>query len=337
MSNEISAKAIRYMENTFERLQFLGYDESIINKNEFLFLNEAESHSQYVKFNKLCAYLLQSINSKEEVVPFEVEEFEDPSQTAQNLMLSLRSLDFELDFPVSELKRAYGEAACKILEFLSCKSVAYQSLPEVKYLPHLSSEKVDEESKVEEAEMNKRETLTEKYKGWYEEVDRVSPLLEVDFESILNETNEGSLNSIIQNANAFVSEYEASKHLLARLKEESETKLKQINSNEAAVQTMFDKLIRDYTNVDKQVNSLEEERENILKDYQLSKADSQQLAVKLRKLNAAVEEKGNSITDTSQIVKLKSTLQQMKTEIRKQDFELGVLQHTLLQKNLCRA
>ena len=334
MSNGISAKAIRYMENTFERLQFLGYS-STIKRDEFLCLNEAESHSQYVKFNKLCAYLLQSINSKEEVVPFEVEEFEDPSITAQKLMVSLRSVDdFEIDFPISELKRAYGDAACKILEFLSVKSVAYQSLPEVKYLPHLPSDEVDEESKVKEAGMKKREASTEKYKEWYEEVDRVSPLLEVDFESIRNKTNEGN-HSIMQNANAFISDYETSKHLLVRLKEESETKLEQMNSNEAAVQTIFDKLIRDYTIVDKQVSLLEEERENVLKDYEKSKADSKQLSAKLQKLNAAVEEKGNSITDTSQIMKLKATLQQMKTEIRKQDFELGVLQHTLLQKNLC--
>lgn len=186
-----------------------------------------------------------------------------------------------------------------------------------------------------EAGMKKREASREKYKEWYEEVDRVSPLLEVDFESMRNKTNEGNLDSIIRNANAFVSDYETSKHLLVRLKEESETKLEQMNSNEAAVQTIFDKLIRDYTNVDKQVSLLEKERENVLKDYEKSKADSKQLSAKLQKLNAAVEEKGNSITDTSQIVKLKATLQQMKTEIRKQDFELGVLQYTLLQKNLC--
>lgn len=333
MSNGISAKAIRYMENTFERLQFLGYS-STIKRDEFLCLNEAESHSQYVKFNKLCAYLLQSINSKEEVVPFDVEEFEDPSVTAQKLMVSLRSVDdFEIDFPISELKRAYGDVACKILDFLSVKSVAYQSLPEVKYLPHLPSDEVDEESKVKEAGMKKREASTEKYKEWYEEVDRVSPLLEVDFESIRNKTR--NLDSTMQNANAFISDYETSKHLLVRLKEESETKLEQMNSNEAAVQTIFDKLIRDSTIVDKQVSLLEEERENVLKDFDKSKADSKQLSAKLQKLNAAVEEKGNSITDTSQIMKLKATLQQMKTEIRKQDFELGVLQHTLLQKNLC--
>ena len=45
-----------------------------------------------------------------------------------------------------------------------------------------------------------------------------------------------------------------------------------------------------------------------------------------------MDEKGNSMTDTTPLIQLKSNLQLMKASIRDYDLQIGLLERTLLQK-----
>ncbi|CAM9416703.1 unnamed protein product, partial [Discosporangium mesarthrocarpum] len=52
-----------------------------------------------------------------------VDKYDDTNTSANKLMLALTGMGFELDFPASRLKMAYGEPACAVLDFLTGKAL----------------------------------------------------------------------------------------------------------------------------------------------------------------------------------------------------------------------
>merc|ERR1712216_525786 len=54
----------------------------------------------------------------------------------------------------------------------------------------------------------------------------------------------------------------------------------------------------------------------------------------LQRIKSRMDERGNSMTDTSPLIKIKSALSQLKTEAKHMDIRIGVVTHTLISKKL---
>ena len=122
----VTSSTLRAMENALERLRCLRYSSFIsktVNIDEFV-LPAQNTASQFKFYFEVVRFLISSIRLKDEsVTPFDAEEYDDPNVVAQKLMLSLRSLNFEMDFPIAKLKQPFGEIACSILDFLTLKAL----------------------------------------------------------------------------------------------------------------------------------------------------------------------------------------------------------------------
>jgi estrogen-related receptor beta like 1 len=60
------------------------------------------------------------------------------------------------------------------------------------------------------------------------------------------------------------------------------------------------------------------------------------LSKKLHSVKSKVDEKGNMMTDTSPLIRIKTTLRGIKAEIRDYDLQIGILEHNLVQRRLAK-
>ena len=49
---------------------------------------------------------------------FTTDKYDDPNTSVNKLMLELKKMGFDMDFPASKLRQAHGEAVCRVLTFL---------------------------------------------------------------------------------------------------------------------------------------------------------------------------------------------------------------------------
>ena len=377
------------------------------------------------------------------VTPFHTEEYEDPNHIAQKLMLSLRSLHYEMDFSIAKLKIPFGDIACSILDFLSNRAmtvkgyvfedVRYVSLnndnggdedassegedeeisegdgdgvlDETRYLgegeyghdhengtevrdEHISNNDADVNTNADvddaidapnpnaEDEKSNGSAIAAKPKidlmEWRKELERVGPLLDSQiyfegkknvstgagastskistlsrsprrraggsggFSSGFNGSNwRNQFETILLENSKFETEFTASQSAFERLCKESNSTLAQVEADEDAIHDLFYETIgKEHALLSNKIHSLEQDRQKSSHDLKSARDELQAVTHHLEDVKEMVEEKGKSITDTSQLVRIKTTLQDMKAEIRDFDLEIGVLEHTLLHKRL---
>jgi len=335
----VASSTIRSMENAFERLNCLNFPGRIA-KNEFLNPN---GNSLFYNYISVQAFLIDRIREKEpDVTPFETEEFEDPNQIAQKLMLSLRSLDYVIDFPIAKLKQPFGGIACSILDFLSARALLNFSIEEPKYDEDdvdVSTEDEGDRNDNFDGTANERYTVSGQVQAdiqlieWRHELERVGPLLELKFDAKQQEWRE-QVDVIVAVGENFAYDFEASKLALERLEEVTAATLESLESNETFIHDKMNHIAENFNNVSINIKKLEQRREQSTVALEKARTELIEVTKELGEVKAKVEEKGNSITDISRLLQIKTVLQEMKAEIRVFDVDIGMLEHTLLHKRL---
>ena len=61
---------------------------------------------------------------------------------------------------------------------------------------------------------------------------------------------------------------------------------------------------------------------------------SSQLGEQLDEVKSTMDERGNSMTDTTPLVKIKKALQRLKREIKEMELRMGVVSHTIMQAKI---
>jgi estrogen-related receptor beta like 1 len=384
----VTSVTIRSMENTLERLRCLKYKSHIskrISIDEFI-LPSSNTAFQFNLYIELVKWLISTLRLKDESInSFDVEEYEDPNFIAQKLMLSLRSLNFSMDFPIAKLKQPFGEIVCSILDFLTSK--ALQSSGFVFQKPMYVDERTNQEGGDEEAVIDDTsfngggydeddndndalatETIDMSYfddgndndskldgeydrdnstKGhtntkiqsqidpieWKRELERVGPLLDIKFEN-KHDNWRNQVESVYVERENFGNEFTASKSAFERLCKESSGTLRRMETKESAIHDKFRQIGSEHEDISTKIKRLENNRRQYSADLDDSRKDLLAVTNRLVEVKAKVDEKGSSITDTSQLVNIKTTLQDIKAEIRNFDLEIGILEHTLLHKRL---
>mmetsp|Transcript_35464 Transcript_35464/g.56724 ORF Transcript_35464/g.56724 Transcript_35464/m.56724 type:complete len:444 (+) Transcript_35464:327-1658(+) len=110
-------------ENVLEKLKLVEYDVEYCQRKNinpfpktYFASPAANASSQWSSFIGLVSWLMKEIGHE-----FEVDKYDDPNTSSNKMMLALKKLNFESDFPVSRLKQGYGEAVCSVLDFLVSK------------------------------------------------------------------------------------------------------------------------------------------------------------------------------------------------------------------------
>ena len=363
----VTSATLRSLENALERLKCLNYElhfvhdqqQKRVKPNDFI-LQAPNQGSQFNHYIELIKWLIATIRHQDDTTtPFDVEEYEDPNVIAQKLMLSLRSLNFELEFPITKLKQPYGEIACSILDFLTSKAMSNFVFKEPSYVNESQSDEEDGDivddtslgdlftsdvttadaidirhynddsprTKVDADNTNIQSNIDPI--AWKRELENVGPLLlEISFDT------RSQVDSVFAESQKFQDECEASKTAFARLCKESAGMLDHIESKERAINDKFRNVGNEHEETSCKIKELEGNRRQ--SSAALDDARNELLAMtnQLCEAKVRVDEKGNSITDTSQLVRIKTTLQDIKAEIRDYDLQIGILEHTLLHKRL---
>ena len=337
-TNTIDSSTIRSMENILERLKCLNFPGRF-DKKEFVHPNGSD---QYNKFRVCLMFLIDKIREKDpNITALETEEFEDPNLITQKLMLSLRSLDYAIDFPIAKLKQPFGDTACSILDFLSIRALSEFSIGEPKYLDEVNTSAKDEgdwyctseEKAIERKDGSEKVQSGTDLIKWRQELERVGPLLEVKFDSKQQKWRE-HIEIIVTGGEDFGHAFEASKLVLERLAEDTAATLDSLELNESFIHDKMNHIAEEYDHISINTNLLENRSEQSKQSLDEARVELHGLTKGLAEVKAKVEEKGNSITDTSRLLQIKNTLQEIKGEIRLFDVEIGMLENTLLHKRL---
>jgi estrogen-related receptor beta like 1 len=176
----VKGSTFRAMESVHEKLKCLNYGflfvkelkQPPVSKDEFILPPMKNTGHQFSHYIQLIKWLLSLIvNSKNDdnididehsLLPSvtaasefdKVDIYDDPNVIAQKLMLTLRELGYNMDFPITKLKQPYGEIATSVLNFLAdmalhCKN--FQFIVEPKYI---TSKKHNEEEEEEDDDDN---------------------------------------------------------------------------------------------------------------------------------------------------------------------------------------
>ncbi len=300
---------------------------------------------------------------------FWVEEYEDSNTIAQRLMYSLQSIDFPTDIPIVKLKQPHGKIVYSILDFLTTKAMEVMKATDmtVSESGHsqtnsddCSGEIVDHDEdgtsatsySVPEAHQTPKPksptmTSTDQYPNidpneWTRELERVGPLLEKKLRRYHSDDSVSTtsrywrvhLNQFMKEYENFVYESDASSAAIDRLHNDATTSLEQIELKEMTIHDRFKKIAHDHGQVTMRIDELKASTQDSVSILNNAKDELQSLSSQLAQVKAMIDERGNSMTNTNPLVRIKTALLNIKSEIRDYDLEIGVLEHTLLHKRL---
>lgn len=361
------------MENSIEKLKCLNYEisfvknvqQKIVSQDEFTIpaANTALQFNHYVGLLKWLISIVQGGQS------LDVDEYDDPNIIAQKIMLKLRSLDFEVNFPIAKLKQPYGEVACSILDFLTNKALEvqgfrfsepkYENNPEKKegsnelgYVDDDTMHNACEESGditdfYADADFSRdnecvriddtADTVIEPNIDpieWRTELERVGPSLQAHIKKKQDNDWKGHIDQANSESKKVELELHASREVFTRLQNDSMIVLEQIHAKEQIINDRLQYLSN-------QCSSLYGKTRECEKACAESSATVTKLSTELSRIThllnetkESVDEKGNSMTDTTPLIMLKTNLQLIKADIRDYDLQIGLLERTLLQKRI---
>ena len=165
------------MEDALEKLRWLNYEQHFVygmqqrrvSRDEFI-VSAKNPGLQFNLYIHLLKWLLTLINmtegekENEAILDFQsLDTYDDPNVIAQKLMLVLRLLGYEIDFPITKLKQPYGEEAISILNFLADKALDDKGFqheqPQYTTLDKLKSDDYDRKQDEEDIVSTDEETF----------------------------------------------------------------------------------------------------------------------------------------------------------------------------------
>ena len=126
-------------ENIHEKLKNLDYEEHFVKAKKqkaftkeqcFSFGSDTNPSLQFQYFLELMTWLFSLIQSNETEEAkdttvegddpfFHINPYDDPNTIAHKIMIAVRELGFDADFPANKLKNPYGEGFVRVLDFLT--------------------------------------------------------------------------------------------------------------------------------------------------------------------------------------------------------------------------
>ena len=293
-----------------------------------------------------------------------MDKWDDPTTSGNKLMLTLKQLGFQLDFSVSKLKQAHGEAVCNVLHFLLDKVLKVNGF-QWKAPVHLPREDLEdaiedvegelEEEEIEEAieseeeddglgasfrgtyskEMEgtkqavlKNETNPEYQAAWRTELERVGPKLRSRLAGIGNEWRSHLEQTKLHQVTIDKVLPDCSKDL-SQIHKILSTSLDRITSKERLLSNQFDNLSNQYRETRRELVAATDAHESAGEAIDKLSNDLANVTDALEELKGNMDDRGNSMTDTSPLQKMRQAVNQLKRDNEELDIQIGVVNHTL--------
>ncbi|KAK3239465.1 hypothetical protein CYMTET_16032 [Cymbomonas tetramitiformis] len=323
-------------------------------------------NEQFFYFTSLVTWLLNA-TGRNFTAP---QQFDDPNAACTNILMELKESGFATpNFPPAKLKSGYGEAICGVLDNLAdlvlekqgftWKKAVYQpdgyvEEAEVDEGADLGAEMGDADNIGGLPEPEEEEAYMEGVRGnetsekdstdgpleskidaaeWKLELERVGPQLRVtvvpdgkDWRTHLEQTH--------QHQQTIEDALPDSKSQLDRVESEVTGALEKITTREKFVNNQFEHLTREYRAVREQLAQVQERYNKSTENVAELTNELAHVSEELENIKNTMTEKGDNISDTSPLVKIKSAIQRLKVELKAMEVRIGVAEHALLQVNL---
>jgi len=168
---------------------------------------------------------------------------------------------------------------------------------------------------------------------WKMELKRVAPFLRVQHEDKSDSWRNHLKQSKVEHKK-ILCEMSRCHDNFTLLNEVITTTLEHIDLKEQIINDQFENISREFSSYRARNSDLEQSCKDTSSSVEKLSSDLSIITKKLKHIKESVNTKGNSITDTSPLTRMKSALQQIKSEIRSYDLQLGILEHILLHKRI---
>jgi len=351
-------------EEIYEKLKLLNYEKEMLSHKGFkpitksYFAVALNPNEQFTYFKTLVKYLLalNDINSSE------VTKYDDPMTVASNILVELKKLGIDCDFPPIKLKSGSGEQVCFVLlnlvnRALKNKKFTFKA-PRFDKVDKAQEEEpqVDEDgdrdndigednieiSEEDPDDINERRALEEAFpdrqiiesnidhKEWILEVERVTAKLKIPAPNDAKEWR-----NHIEQAKGYSQQIKKiipdARVRLERMSENLGKILEKISKRERGINVNMNELGTEYKAKAEQLKNLVNrynELNTTVKEY---KDKYKEITEKFEHVTTAISEHGNVVTDNAPLVKIKTAIQKLREEITNMDLRIGVLSHTVMQ------
>jgi len=169
--------------------------------------------------------------------------------------------------------------------------------------------------------------------AWQIELERVTPMLKMQILSDPKEWRNRLVNtkSHQQTVHQLAPETYA---MLDRLSEDMERTLQAVRKSEAKLNSQCKEQVDEYTSKQEKLQEVQDVYN--AKSEAISELTNtlSQVSDELAGTKGRMDERGNSMTDTSPLIKIKTALTRLKDERKAMDIRIGVVTHTLIAKKL---
>jgi len=362
------------MEEVLEQFKLLEYETDFCegwNMKPFsrhYFAIATNPGEQFYAFTSIVAWLLGRCGTRIE----RPQEYDDPNATISEILNESRALGVSVDFPPAKLKTGNGEQVIYLLYSLAEKALAKQGWVWEK--PEFTEEDEPEESvmedeteliidnfdepadeaeeeieeddsymqlggiqkQVEELTASKPESVLEAKvdaNEWKLEVERVLPLLKVHIRTDNKDWRHHyeQMQNYSEGINVTLQE---TKTQLDKLHAEISKTLEKIASREKYINNQLEHLIQNYRLNQDQLAQVKEQYESSSGGVNELTQQLAQVSDELEQVKQQMEERGNNMTDSGPLVRIKKALAGLTTETKQMEIRIGVLEHSILQMKL---
>jgi len=361
---EAEAVPFLLMEEILERLKMLNYEREMPGSfkpltHTYFAVPSGNPAEQFHYFTSTCAWLmsLQGVSWK---APSQMD---DPNSAVSALYSQLQQMNAPTNYPPQKLKTGYGEHPCAVLKFLLDQLTI--EFKRATYAEELEYEEaaVDEDAEVDVDELadevgaadveedeffgggggeggvepNKLTDsildATVEPAAWQIELERVTPLLKMQILSDPKEWRNRLVNTK-SHQQTVASLAPETYQMLDRLSEDMERTLQAVRKSESKLNSQCKDQVEEYASKQEKLQEVQDVYN--AKSEAISELTNtlSQVSDELAGIKGRMDERGNSMTDTSPLIKIKSALGRLKDERKAMDIRIGVVTNTLVAKKL---
>lgn len=373
INNAVQASCSLFkMSILLDKLQALNYEEKfckeissdhqIFNKEYFVF-PQNNTIAQFQQFTLLVTWLFNTIRDNS----FTVDEFDDPNTIVHKIMLEMQILGFENTKPASQLKVGHGGIVLDVLNFVADMALEQSNFefglfthPEQRlacvdgdddfcFIDDIQEE--EEEDFQFYVDSSQDDSVNDSISSqrmiesninatqWKAELERIAPKLKAEENQIrrkLLDINDWRQNFRQQQKNAMNVKDKVPLAIdqLNHFARELKTDMNSIHLKENDLNDRHAEYQHEYVEVkekEKVIAAIFKQHNDEVDELALEHSD---LKSKLKELNEVLEKRGDRMTDTTPLMKLKDALDTINKDIKNFDLQIALLDNTITQHAL---
>lgn len=173
-------------------------------------------------------------------------------------------------------------------------------------------------------------------KVWLLELERVAPQLKMAGDQVDHKEWRTHLEQTKVENEKISKVLPDTKSSLESLAHEMEEALKEVTTRERGINETFEHQIKKYRANYEEMNEAKQKYEVSAEAVNNLTNNLSTISEELDEVKNTMDDRGNSMTDTSPVVKMKKALQQVKGDTKQMDLRIGVVQHVLHHAKLSK-